>query len=260
MDVNLYESNRLLAEYLLFHYGSAAETLGDFPGPAEATGFPVRLVEELLDKGLLQQWQNQNRGEPMRALDVGCAVGASAFALSSYVEKVVGIDFSNSFIEAAQKLKASGLHATEILVEGHRTAPFRAMVPSAAHRGRVNFEVGDATALRADLGTFAVVLAANLICRLPDPRKFLVRVPELVAPGGQLLLTTPFTWMEEFTPPEQWLGAQASGPDSFTVLEETLAPHFLLAEVKNIPLLLREHRRKFQFTVACGSRWIRRDG
>jgi putative 4-mercaptohistidine N1-methyltranferase len=258
MEPNLYESNRLLAEYLLFHYGSAEQTLGDFPGPVEATGFPVRLVDELLDRSLLEELRKHRPDAGMRALDIGCAVGASTFALSSDFEQVVGIDFSNSFIQAAQRLKVSGLHDAEIVFEGLRTVPFQAMVPSAARRDRVEFEVGDATNLRADLGTFDVVLAANLICRLPDPGKFLARAAELVVPGGQLLLTTPFTWLEDFTPPELWLGGRASGPDSFTELKDALSPHFELSQVKEIPFLLREHRRKFQYTVACGSRWIRR--
>ena len=54
--------------------------------------------------------------------------------------------------------------------------------------------------LRSDLGDFDVVVMANLICRLPDPRSCLERVPSLVRPGGQLIITSPYTWMEEYTP------------------------------------------------------------
>ena len=54
--------------------------------------------------------------------------------------------------------------------------------------------------LEEDLGSFDLVHAANLLCRLPNPQAFLDRLNELVAPGGQLLLTTPFTWLEDFTP------------------------------------------------------------
>ena len=48
-----------------------------------------------------------------------------------------------------------------------------------------------------DLGSFDIVHAANLICRLPNPMLFLDRLPELVKEGGgSLLLATPFTWLE----------------------------------------------------------------
>ena len=69
----------------------------------------------------------------------------------------------------------------------------------------LSFEVGDACNLRDDLGAFDLVHAANLLCRLPNPQAFLARLNELVTPGGQLLLTTPFTWLEDFTPRENWL-------------------------------------------------------
>ena len=68
--------------------------------------------------------------------------------------------------------------------------------------------MGDATDLPGDLGSFDVVLAANLICRLAEPALFLQRLPGLVNPGGQLLMTTPFTWLADFTLPSKWLGVE----------------------------------------------------
>lgn len=38
-------------------------------------------------------------------------------------------------------------------------------------RSRCHFKEGDACDLPEDIGQFGCVLAANLICRLPDPRK-----------------------------------------------------------------------------------------
>jgi 2-polyprenyl-3-methyl-5-hydroxy-6-metoxy-1,4-benzoquinol methylase len=40
-----------------------------------------------------------------RALDIGCAVGGSVFALAEDFEEVVGFDFSSAFIRAAQTMK-----------------------------------------------------------------------------------------------------------------------------------------------------------
>ncbi len=59
----------------------------------------------------------------------------------------------------------------------------------------------DACNLRADLGDFDLVLASNLVCRVPDARAFLKRLPSLVKPGGVLFLTTPFTWMTQVCMP-----------------------------------------------------------
>ncbi|MFZ4683936.1 MAG: putative 4-mercaptohistidine N1-methyltransferase [Terrimicrobiaceae bacterium] len=243
---NPYESDQLLAEYLLFHYGADDEILGKLPGPREALSFPRRSVSELI--GPMQR--------DARALDVGCAVGRATFELARYAASVTGIDFSARFIAAAQELKTNGSCESSRRIEGDLALPFTAKVAAGIENSRVTFETGDAMNLRPDLAGFDAVLAANLICRLPEPRKFLDRLPQLVKPGGQLLLTTPFTWLEEFTPRGNWLASD--GKRSFDVLKEILTPHFELQVTKDLPFLIREHERKFQYGIALGTRWLRR--
>ena len=53
-----------------------------------------------------------------KALDIGCAVGASTFVLGKYFGKVLGVDFSKNFIEAANKLKKEKFIDYHYLVEG----------------------------------------------------------------------------------------------------------------------------------------------
>ena len=246
--MNPYESPKLVAEYLLMHYGSASDVLGPMPGPAEAAGFATRLVRELLAPA----------PGSARALDLGCAVGASSFELTRSCREVVGIDFSHAFIHAAQTLAETGRHPFEKLVEGALTEKALAQVPAEAHRARARFQQGDAQDLPPDLESFDIVLAANLLCRLPDPRRLIARLPALVRPDGQLLLTTPFTWLEEFTPAAHWIGGTPEKGRGFDVLQALLDPHFVLEHTADIPFLIREHARKFQYGVACGSRWRRR--
>lgn len=249
--MNPYESEKLLSEYLVLHYGGEEEVLGGLPGPREAVNFPARCVGELLDAGRL--------GAGASAIDVGCAVGRSSFELARHCDAVLGIDFSHHFIEAAQRLQQSGRIESARPVEGRITESFTATVPSGIERSRVTFGWGDAMSISTSEQARDVVLAANLICRLPEPMKFLSRLPSLVKPGGQLLLTTPFTWLEEFTPRERWLGAKdATDRRSIDVLKEILDPHFVLQAKADMPFLIREHARKFQYGVAQGSRWIRR--
>jgi putative 4-mercaptohistidine N1-methyltranferase len=249
--LNPYESSRLLAEYLLFHYGSEEQILGEHPGPREALEFPVRCVHELVDRGQVPA--------AARALDVGCAVGRSSFELCVLCPTVIGIDFSHSFIQAACELKDRGEFSFETVLEGEICELAQASVPASLDRRRAHFQVGDAMNLSEDLGTFDLVLAANLICRLAEPVLFLQRLPRLVNPGGQLLMTTPFTWLAEFTPPSNWLGGRKrDGIRSFDALKEILGRDFELQAAKDLPFLIREHERKFQYGVALGCRWIRR--
>jgi len=245
--LNPYEAPQIVSEYLFFHYATFTEAAGDLPVPENAWGFAQRVVTTLLD----------TQSMPTTALDIGCAVGASSFELARSITRVLGIDYSQAFIEAAEALKNDGWLAAEVPMEGRKTQPFVARVPTAIDRQRVQFETGNAIDLRSDLGRFDVVLAANLLCRLPAPVAFIERVAELVAPGGQLLLASPFSWLEEYTPPFLWLGGQQEGPPSADVLKEKLSTHFQLEHEINLPFLIREHSRKFQYGISFGTRWRR---
>ena len=240
--MNIYETRRLLDEYLLFHYGAAQEVLPWAEGPQSALGFAVRTVTELADFSR----------RPQSALDLGCAVGRSSFELAKQVPAVLGMDYSHSFVEAATRLVAEDL-PYERVDEGAATTALVARVPAECPHDRVRFEQGDAMHLRADLGSYDLVHAANLLCRLTDPGLLIARLPALVNAGGQLLLTTPCTWLEEFTPRGNW-------PTGSTLdwLKEELSANFDLAEQKDLPFLIREHARKYQWSVAMGTRWVRR--
>lgn len=244
---NPYESQRLVDEYLFFHYATFAEAAGTLPVPREAWEFPRRVVTELLDTSA-----------PIgNALDVGCAVGASSFELARSIPEVTGIDFSGAFIRAAEELKNQGSLEATVAFEGRRVQKFTANVTEGVDVSRVSFETGDAMNLRSDLGVFDVVLAANLICRLPEPLRFIERLADLVKPGGQMLLATPFSWLPEFTPEKNWLGGTEDAAASREVLADLLRPDFTLEFTKDLPFLIREHSRKFQYGISLGTRWRR---
>lgn len=251
--MNVYESDKLLAEYLLFHYGTEEEILPANYGGAEALFYPVRCVTECVNVAAL--------APGARGLDLGCAVGRSTFELARWCASVVGIDFSESFIKAAETIRREGQLDYGRLDEGALTTPLHARCPGGIDRGRVSFEVGDAMNLRANLGWFDVVLMANLIDRLHEPRRCLQQLPMLVRPGGQLVITSPYTWLEDFTPREHWVGGiEREGRRTGTLegLREALERDFDLEGTRDLPFLLREHARKYQLSVAEASMWRRK--
>ncbi|MDA1006102.1 MAG: methyltransferase type 12, partial [Verrucomicrobia bacterium] len=81
----------------------------------------------------------------------------------------------------------------------------------------------------------------------------LARLPELVKAGGELVLTTPCTWLEEFTTPGHWPPA---GTREW--LEAEVGGSFELVEERDEAFLIRETARKFQWTVALLTKWRRR--
>ncbi len=253
MSPNFYETDRALSEYLLFHYGLTRELVPESLVGTGALDFPVRCVSECLDRAIIPP--------KARALDLGCAVGRASFELTRYCAEVVGIDFSNSFITAADYLKTHGSIWLDCVDEGDLTRRFQAVVPSDIHRAHARFETGDAHTLRKDLGTFDVVLMANLIDRLSDPRKCLQQLPELVRKGGQLSIISPYTWMAEYTARDDWLGGFIRAGQAVRTLEtlkKILLPDFELASLRNLPFVIREHARKFQFSIAEASVWVRK--
>lgn len=249
MSSSLYESPDLLAQYLLMHFGDDAALMPWAFGPKEALHYPRRCIDDLAEVASL--------GPQARALDLGCAVGGASFHLAGLCGHVLGIDFSPSFVRAAQALLAEGRLAYAYPVVGAQQAEAEARV-TVPDGVELDFEVGDAQALRPDLGSFDLVLAANLLCRLPEPRRFLERLPALVRPGGQLILTTPQTWLEAYTPREHWVGAGEEGTSTLEALQALLGATFELKLRRDLPFVIREHSRKFQWSVAEGTRWRRK--
>ncbi len=250
--MNIYETDRLLAEYLLFHYGEAEDVLALGARMQDSLGYPERCVTECIDLRIRSR---------SRALDLGCAVGRSTFELARSFAEVVGIDYSARFVDAAAAMQRGEEILYERADEGRLTTSLTARAPGGVDLTRVSFERGDAMALRADLGVFDVVLMANLIDRLSDPDRCLAQLPDLVRKGGQLVITSPYTWLEEFTTGSAWLGGyEIEGRRVHTLdgLRSRLDPAFELMATKDLPFLIREHARKYQWGIAQASIWRRR--
>ena len=158
---------------------------------------------------------------------------------------VVGIDYAQGFVDAANALKTNDLNYAR---SGEASLPgaqclAHAFTPSEA--AKLTFLKGDACALPESLGTFDAVLAANLLCRLREPQAFIDRLPSLVNDGGRVFVASPFSWMPEYTAPEKWLSPEQ--------LEERMrANGFVLEEAAPEAVVIRDHARKFQFVVSHG--------
>ena len=248
MSSGFYESDAAVEQYLLFHYGAPEQICPLLPEARTACGFPERCVTEPL-----RHIDLRKRG---RALDLGCAVGRSSFELGRFFDEVVGIDFSARFVAEAERIRNERAVTVRVPREGEATDEERLVMPDGLQTAHIRFEQGDACNLRHDLGTFDFVLMANLIDRLPDPRKCLVKMPELISPGGWLVITSPYTWLEEYTPREKWLGHDGEG--TLTAMMKVLNPNFEFARSLDLPFLIREHRRKFQWSIAEASLWKRK--
>ncbi len=246
--ISRYESDLLAAQYAEFHYGP------DYFG---VNNFPKKIAELALS-----HLGDQPR---IRALDLGCATGRTALELARSFEQVNGVDFSARLIDLADQLTRTGqlhyvLPEEGDLVEYREISLEQLDLTQAA--SRVQFLQGDACNLNARHQGYNLIVAANLIDRLYQPRIFLDHIHERLCPGGLLVLTSPYTWLEEHTERTYWLGGFKRDGESVTTLQtlqSILEPHFeSAAPAENIPFVIRETARKFQHVVAQATYWRRR--
>jgi putative 4-mercaptohistidine N1-methyltranferase len=243
---NPYETTRYLDEYLFFHYGRPRDFCPFLIFPNNLLRFHERIRRECL----LPIERPAHR--QTRALDIGCAVGRFSFELGRVADHVIGIDNSAPFIAAARQLARRRALTIRVQESGKLFSSRKLVLPKALASGSVEFHVRDAMDLSAfSASSFQIVAAINLLCRLPHPRRFLGQVRRLVAPGGQLIIASPFSWLQQYTPRREWL-------DDAEV-QRALDPHFRLVRRRDLPFLIREHRRKYQLVVSDVMVFIRRN-
>ncbi|RUM43683.1 MAG: SAM-dependent methyltransferase [Hydrogenimonas sp.] len=195
-----------------------------------------------------------------KALDVGCAIGRSTLELATSFESVTGLDFSARFIEIAERMRKDGSIRYTITTEGELVEYKEVTLPErlAKVADKVKFWQADACNLKPLFTGYDLVFAGNLIDRLYNPAKFLNDIGKRINSGGMLILTSPYTWLEEFTPQQKWLGGfkQDGEPvKSLNGLKIHLKDSFKLVETRDIEFVIRETARKFQHSVAQMSIW-----
>lgn len=247
-DIPIYESDALVSQYAEFHYG---RRYYDVPNFAVA-------VTELAVQA--------RTGKPLRkALDMGCAVGRSSFELARHCPDVTGLDFSARFISVGVQLRERG-HFSYTLTEEGELSSYQSIDLAALGlwetADHVHFYQADACNLKPLYRDYDLVIAANLIDRLYHPRQFLDDIRERILPGGLLLITSPYTWLEEYTPRSEWLGGfkkDGENLTTFDALKEILLPHFRLRDESplDLPFVIRETARKYQHSIAQVTLWER---
>jgi putative 4-mercaptohistidine N1-methyltranferase len=264
---SVYETDDSLHMYLGLHYPSSGEKENVLPilphgnTPNHGLRFPQRVVNLLTS---LKPIESNNK-----ALDIGCAVGGASFELAKSFDDVDAFDFSESFVGAAKRMQNKEDVRFRIPVEAELFEEVQAVHENGVTLqvcSKVNFFTGDACKIGdmaedGRLGTYDGVVMANLLCRLPDPMACLDGLPKIVNKGGVIVMVTPFSWLLEFTPRSKWLGGfydpvSKEHIRSKDVLQEAMeARGFEKIHEEEIPLVIREHQRKYQYIVSEATGW-----
>jgi len=242
---NIYETDELVSQYCDFQYGN--EYFG-------VDNFAVACAQKAIEytKGIKQS----------SALDLGCATGRASFELAKVFDKVCGIDFSARFVQVGVELQNNNRVGYYQKGEGELKERLEINLDKLGYSDvadKVEFWQGDACNLKPHFTNYDLVLAMNLIDRLYEPHLFLRSVHERINTGGYLILTSPYTWLEEYTAKEFWLGGYTdeNGNDVKTIegLKAMLKDHFELVTTEDVPFVIRETPRKYQHTISEMSVW-----
>ena len=244
---NVYETDEMVSKYIEFHYGEPA---------LDVANYPVTCAAETL--------KHVQGRKTERALDIGCATARTSFELAKVFDHVDAVDFSVRVIEAPTNLQKKGSQRYVIRDEGelplYREIKISDFDGYEEVKDKIAFMQGDACNLIEKYDDYDLVLASNLIDRLYDPGKFLETIKGRIREGGLLVIASPYTWKEEFTPRDKWLGGfKAQTGENFTSpdgITEILTPQFkMLVDPMDIPFVMREDRRKYQYTVTQLTVW-----
>ncbi|CAF5118450.1 unnamed protein product, partial [Rotaria magnacalcarata] len=169
-NINSYETQDMLDTYLLMHWGEKHQRFD--PLLAAHIAFPQVAELPIACAELVKRFTVGKE----RVIDLGCAVGRTAFELATTFSEVVGIDYSDKFIDAAQHLQKYGTLEYTRKDQGMQRTALTAIVDPSIDRHRIRFEVGDACSLPLYLKDFDAVILANVLCRLPKPSICLERM------------------------------------------------------------------------------------
>ena len=250
-----YDTDELVNQYLLFHFGSQAEQQDE--ALAKRIEFPS--VVNLIDRTV--ELMNQFAPRRSKALDLGCAVGRSTFELARTFGSVVGLDYSDAFIDAAEHLRQQQSMEYKRWDTGAHHTRLTASIDERIDRERIGFVQGDAANLAGapmvqNNEQYDAILLSNLMCRLSAPAHCLQQFTEsdrYLKSGGILVISSPNTWMAQYTDPANFLDG-ADSAETLAALGECL-PGFELLHEEDLPFMIREHRRKYEYIVAQVSVW-----
>ncbi|NVJ52539.1 MAG: 5-histidylcysteine sulfoxide synthase [Campylobacteraceae bacterium] len=244
LNDNVYETDEQISQYCEFHYGEENFAVKNFPKAS------VELLKPYFE-GLNSK----------KALDLGCSVGRSTFELAKYFDEVLGIDFSANFINVGVKLKKYDTLTYKVATEGELFEEKTISLDDfdlEDTKNKVSFMQGDACNLKELYSGYDLIFCSNLIDRLYYPQKFLDDIPNRVNKDGLLVLLSPYTWLEDYTPKQNWLGGFIKDNKeikTIDTLKQNLEDRFELVQTIDVPFVIKETARKHQHTISHMSIW-----
>ena len=149
------------------------------------------------------------------SLELGCGTGRALVELARTSGIAIGLDRSGTVLRVARRLLRG-----EELSYARRMAGREYLVASFRGEAAANAQLVCADALDAPFApeVFDRVVALNLLDNVPSPRALLHHLHLLTAPGGEIVLSSPFAWRDGIVE----AGERLEGPDPASALGEEM--------------------------------------
>lgn len=168
-------------------------------------------------------------GSDALVLDLGAGVGAQALAMAGLGARAVALDREHGPLRLLSTLLVEGRATVPRWRHGGTDfVPVELTLPADVDPSRVLPIAADATDPPFRGGRLPIVSAYNLLDNVADPLLLLRQAHALLAPGGALVVSSPYDWSARVTPIALRLGASirvgaATEPDPAQAMRDLLS-------------------------------------
>ncbi|MBL9014517.1 MAG: methyltransferase domain-containing protein [Myxococcales bacterium] len=190
-------------------------------------------------------------------VELGCSTGRFVAELARTAEHVVGLDLSLGAVRRARHLLDGEPVAYARRIVGRHYAPARAAAGDrAVPAARRTLVCGDALDPPLLPAAFQRVVALNLLDAVPRPALLLRVLDGLCAPGGEVVLASPFAWQSTVMDEPERLGGADPARDLADRLRtgRGLGSRYEILEQTDLPWTLRRDARS---AVAYRTHYLR---
>lgn len=195
-------------------------------------------------------------GAPVeRAAELGCSVGRGLRELAGGAREVVGVDVQMASLRRAARLVAGAPLDYARRIVGRHYATAR-LTPPPATGGRIALVCADALDPPLVPQSFDRVVAVNILDAVVSPPQLIAVADGLCAPGGELILASPYAWQSGVVAEEHRFG----GADPAAALRQRLVDgaeleaRYTVEDEAELPWTLRRDDR---CSVVYRVQWLR---
>ena len=192
-----------------------------------------------------------------RAVELGCGVGRGLHELARGAGEVVGVDAQLAALtRARQILDGEPLDYGRRIVGRHYADARIAPPPARETQATITLVCADAMDPPLVPGSFDRVVAVNLLDAVVSPPQVVAVADGLCAPGGELILASPYAWQSGIVADEHRFGGAdpAAHLRARLVAGDGLEAPYTIADEAELPWTLRRDARS---AVVYRVHWLR---